>query len=262
MDLSSPSGVEYSLLDCKLRYNVKMPLDFYEVCPKEVAHTFRLLEPWDDRWVRISCGRPWCVRCEGLKMARFRLKIHRYLTHWTPSHLWLLTRSVRNSYSIKVGFDSLHETVKRLTEQKKKKSSHLEHDKITHFIGTYEVKHKLDTGFNVHQHYIIGTEHDRLDYKALHSEWNKAAGYQAHLNVEKIDYGIGGAINYISAYISKGIWGGLTPEMAYWNQSQLFGRHRIRTKQKTAVVPVLDPLRCFCCKTEYSSCNQGHVFPE
>ncbi len=232
-----------------------MPLEFYENCAKDVVHTFRMLEPWSDKWVRVSCGRPWCVPCEALKMARFRAKIHRYLNHWNPPYLWLLTRSVKNSMELPFGFDKLHATIRKLLNN----NSSVEHHKITHYIGTYEVVHSLNTGWNVHQHLIIGTEDGYLDFKKLHAEWDTAAGYKAHLDVRLINYGVGGAINYISKYISKGIWGGLSPEMAYWNRKDLFGRHRIRTKQSTAVFVKVDPLRCFCCKTKYRDCNQGHV---
>ncbi len=199
--------------------------------------------------------------CEKLKMLRFRAKIHRYLNQYNPPHLWLLTRSVRNNQELKDAFDKLHFAVKRLTDANKNNAKN-EHNKITHYIGTYEVKHKLDKGWNVHQHLIIGSEHDHLDYKKCHVEWNFAAGYEAHWNCEKITYGVGGAINYISAYISKGIWGGLSPEMAYWNRNDLFGRHRIRTKQGTAVNKPVDPLRCYCCRTLYRDCVFGHVIPE
>ncbi len=259
-DLGLPSGVKYSLSDCKLQYVVEMPLEYYEVCPKDVVHTFRMLEPWDDKWVKVGCGRPWCVPCEALKMARFRAKIHRYLNHWEPPYLWLLTRSNKNAQHLPYAFDKLHSAVKQLAQQNKT-AVKTEHNKISHYIGTYEVKHALDTGFNVHQHLIIGTEHDYLDFQQLHKEWDLASGYKAHLDVRQIRHGIGGAISYITAYISKGIWGGLSTEMAYWQRKALFGRHRIRTKLRTAVFLRVDPLRCFCCKTEYRNCNQGHVLP-
>ncbi len=203
-DLGLPSGVEYTLTD-QLIYKLQMPLEYYESCAKDVVHTFRMLEPWADKWVRVACGRPWCVPCEILKMARFRAKIHRYLNHWNPTYLWLLTRSVKNSMELPFGFDKLHNTIRKLLNN----NAMTEHRKITHYIGTYEVVHSLRTGWNVHQHLIIGTEDGFLDFKKLHKEWDVAAGYKAHLDVRLIHYGIGGAINYISSYIAKGIWGGV-----------------------------------------------------
>ncbi len=259
MSLGLPYGVEYWIdREEGLHYITKMPLEFYEECVAGAVHSFRMFEPWEDVFTKVTCGRPWCDRCETLKMWRFRKKIHIYLNYHKPKFLWMLTRSTVNMQHLKDGFDDLHKAIRRLSYGMKDYRDY-EHNKINHYIGTYEVKHKIVEGFNVHQHLILGTDVARLDYKKLHAEWDAAVGYAAHLDVQIVNHGVGGAINYITAYISKGLWGGLSAQMAYWNRSILFGRHRIRTKQKTVPPRTVDPVRCYCCSSDWRSCNAGHI---
>ncbi len=253
--MGSLLGVKYSLTHCELRYILDMPLEYFDVCDgRDVIHTFRMMPEYEDRWARHLCSKPWCASCYAVRQGRLKLKIHRYLIYRDDPHLWFLTRSVKNSTSLKQAFDSLHATIATFTKNKK---TQFRQD-VRSYIGTYEIVHSLKTGFNLHQHLIIGTEVDRLDYKQYSADWSNAAGYTAHHNVAQLR-SPGAAIQYLSSYITKGFWGGLSQEMTYWNRSVLFGRHRIRTKQRTAPPKMSDPDRCFCCKTWYRDCNFGHV---
>ncbi len=233
-----------------------MPFDFYEDCPmKGYVHVFRLMEPYEDTLVSARCSRPWCSRCEVLRVQAMRLKIHRYLIHNQPKAMWLWTRSVRNNISLRNAWNMLHDAAHNFSVQRRE-TDHYFHGVITCWIGTYEIKYKADTGFNIHQHFIIGANAERLDYAGINHHWDRAAGYRAHSDFSHIVKGIGGAVNYVSKYISKGFWGGLTSEEAFEYRQTLKGRNRIISMRGT-IPPALSKGYCFCCQGPFRECNKG-----
>ncbi len=140
-----------------------LSMEYYEPCPApEFGHVFKLMgPPFDDIWVRMLCSRPWCPNCEPVRVWRMRIKIHKYLIHNNPKNLWLVTRSVRNEARLIDGFRTLHECNQTFNNQIKEPGQHPFHGFVTSSIGTYEVTYKYNTGYNVHQHIIIGSHADK-----------------------------------------------------------------------------------------------------
>lgn len=235
------------------------PEEFYLPCPMEDqhGHVFKPFgPPFDDLWIKMLCSRPWCSTCERVKMWRLRRKLHKYLSHNKPKHLWLWTRSVRNESRLVDAFRTLHHCNNNFAKQKDKDPHHPYHSVVTSYIGTYEITWHYFKGYNLHQHLIVGADAEYLNYSGIDKCWSAAAGYSAHSDLKRIEYGIVGAINYVSKYISKGFWGGLSPEKTYDVRHTLFRRSRVYTKRGT-VPPASTQGYCFCCHVPYRSCMLG-----
>lgn len=180
-----------------------------------------------------ACARPWCGKCESIRVWRIRHRIHKYLEHHRPMRSWLVTKSVKNEFRLRDAFTYLHYTNNRWTTLCRR----LENNPlkvVTCWIATYEITWKQSTGYHLHQHAVVGTNGERLDYALMHILWNKAAGYKAQLDFRQIG-DVRGAVDYISKYISKGCWGGLSRGRAYQMRDTLFGRNRVVCKHGTAV---------------------------
>ncbi len=239
------------------------PEEFYEDCPYAnwKGHVFKNLgPPFDDRWVKMLCSRPWCLECEPHRVWRLQRKIKSYLSAVDSAcrNYWLVTRSVRNEDRLTDAFRTLHLAAKIFLEQKN--SPHPFHDVVKIWIGTYEVTYHYNTGYNLHQHFIVGADVDKLDYKNIGICWSLAAGYQAHWDARKVTYGRKGAISYIAKYISKGLWGGLDDRQAYLVKDTLFRRKRIITKRGTAVSEKTQGF-CWCCQNDFPQCIKGLDYP-
>ncbi len=209
-------------------------------------------------WVKARCSAPWCSRCEGLRCSAIKRKINQYLDYHNPPHLWFVTRSVRNDLSLKRAFDDLHHVNHNFVTQKDKSATHPWHSNAEFWIGTYEITWTRQKGYNVHQHLIVGSTNDYMDYTDLKKRWSQAAGYPAHFDVTKIEHGIVGAIRYLSGYLGnglKGSWGGLDLNRAYREHRTLFKRNRIVTKRGTVPPQSRAGFR-ICCMSPESVCNR------
>ncbi len=238
--------------------------EYYEPCPyvEDIdGHVFKYREePYEDMWVKFLCSRPWCERCAPFRMWRLRQKIHKYLIHNHPSHMWFVTRSVRNERSLKKAFETLHAANQAFDKQKKNDPHHPYHSRVTAWIGTYEITWKYKTGYNLHQHLIIGSEDDRIEYKAVGECWSRAVGYTAQFHMEKIKHGVSGAVGYVSSYISKGYWGGLQREVTFKERLVLKGRNRSTSMRGT--IPPSFPLGYYlCCRSDHGNCEHMELNP-
>ncbi len=224
-------------------------------CPAGYVHVFDYLEPTDEVWVPQACSRPWCLRCEPIRVHRLGRKLRAYL-EGNPGKLWLVTRSVRNCPALTAAFNTLRYTQKRfniLAADRRLKTHPFRVAKA--WVAVTEITHDLSTGFNVHEHMLWVTDQGvRLDYAELHHYWDKAAGYPAQLNVVELR-SIHGGVSYVAKYLSKGIWGGLSSGRAYLNRVALKGRNRINSKRGT-IPKRLRTGKVFCCTAECSQeCN-------
>ncbi len=243
-------------------YIKDLPDEFYHDCPyaSQAGHVFKLMgPPFEDLWVKMLCSRPWCLPCGDIRIWRMRLKIHKYLKYHNKKNLWLWTRSVRNEGRLVDAFRTLHECNQRFNTEVKDRPEHAYH-KVETSIGTYEITYNYYRGYNLHQHIILGSDVDRIEYGYLRQKWNEAAGYKAVGDFVKIKFGGVAAGNYLVKYISKGIWGGLTPERAYLVKDTLFRRNRITTKRGTAP-PLTTKGYCFCCHAIEGDCVRGLYIP-
>ncbi len=161
------------------------------------------------------------------------------------NHLWIVTRSVRNTPELVSSFNSLRAAQQAFAKQSNWDESHpLREAQI--WIATTEVKYSDQTGYNVHEHMIWGTKKSRMDFHKFHDCWDRAAGFQgAHINVRRV-HDARHAVNYVAKYLSKGIWGGLSSGRAYQVRAGLKGRNRIQSKRGT-VPPKAGSRFCLCC---------------
>ncbi len=220
-------------------------------CQLGVIHLLSRADVADQIFVPQICSRPWCGKCEVLRIWRLRHRIFKYLEHHRPVRLWMVTRSVRNDFRLIDAFADLHRANKQYLWWNRRIENNPE-GRIFCWIGTYEITYSLSTGYNLHQHRIVGTNGLGLDYTLMHTLWDKAAGYHAQLNFKKID-DVPGAIDYISKYIAKGCWGGLSRGRAYQVRETLRGRNRIMCKHGTAVSPRMATFYV-CCLAEDKNC--------
>ncbi len=223
-------------------------------CHASFVHVLSRAAVEDQLWIRQVCSRHWCSPCEQLRSWRMEHRINKYMECHQPGTVWMITRSVRNDYSLQRAFDDLHEANRRFYLYCKRRRYN-PWAPIYCWIATYEIKYDPFTGYNLHQHLLVGTRNEMLDYPALHDVWDTAAGYRAHLNFKPV-WDFAGAARYISKYISKGCWGGLSRGRAYLVRETLKGRNRITTKHGTAVATDF-PRFYLCCFPPDKMCHTG-----
>ncbi len=222
----------------------------YELIPEEdllcengYVHVFDGEDPTDNLWVQSVCSRPWCSRCEPIRVWRLRRKMEKYLEWHSPKHLWIVTRSVRNEPELVTSFNTLRAA--QVAFAKSNKVDHHSFRFAQHWIATTEITYTHWKGYNVHEHMIWGTESARLPFKDFHVWWDRAAGFEgAHINIVKVQDSRH-AVNYVAKYLSKGVWGGLSVGRAFLLRKALKGRNRINTKRGT-VLPKKFSGYCLC----------------
>ncbi len=215
------------------------------VCAMGSVHLLNRLKPSDQIYVRSVCSNPWCPGCEPVRVWRIRHRITKYFQYYNPPRQWLLTRSVRNEFRLIDAFATLRETNRGFRDKCNKYREGNPFDVVSHWMGTYEITFSLKKGYNLHQHLILSTQGENIDYGLVHTLWDRAAGYRAHTNFIKLN-DVPHAINYISKYIAKGTWGGLSRGRAWLNRGTLKGRNRVITKHGTAL-GARSPMYYLCC---------------
>ncbi len=232
-----------------------IPEDLRE-CEFGYIHVFDGYEPSVECWVKSTCCRPWCAQCEPRRVWKLQQKIMKYLDHNSTggSHLWLVTRSVRNSSALVAAFNSLRAAQVAFTKQRVRDPRH-PLNLASAWIATTEVKYDARSGFNVHEHMIWVTKSARMDFKYFHETWDRAAGFVgAHINIVRLN-DPRHAANYVAKYLSKGSWGGLSRGRAYLLRGALRGRNRIQSKRGTLPPKEISGF-CFCCSINTASgCN-------
>ncbi len=219
-------------------------------CDQSFIHVFDSNNPDDEFHVQATCSRPWCLRCEPVRVWRLQRKITKYLEYHNTEykHLWLVTRSVRNTSEFRTSIDHLRAAQVAFTKQCSGTRSPDHPLRLAKFwIATTEVKYSGRSGYNVHEHMIWGVDSSWIPLKEFHVYWDRAAGFGgAHINVVKLN-DIRHGSNYIAKYLSKGVWGGLASGRAYILREELKGRNRIQTKRGTIVKKPLGGAYQYCC---------------
>ncbi len=226
-------------------------------CEMPFVHLFEMMDPSEQLWIRSRCSKPWCLTCEPAKVWRLQVKIRKYLDYHDCTHYWLITRSVRNEPEIFTAFNTFNDARQKFVKQVRDHKDH-PYRVAEKWISTTEITHSLDTGFNVHEHIIWGSNSRfRIDFALLHKYWDRAAGFKgAHINVSRLADAEHGA-NYIAKYFKKEglVWGGLSSGRAYLNRGVLKGKNRIQSKRGT-LPPQMHGDYCFCCLVGFAKdCN-------
>ncbi len=213
------------------------------VCANGFVHLLRIMDPAEQLWVKSCCSRQWCEPCEYVRVMRMRQRITHYLNFHNPRHLWMVTRSIRNHWSLAVCFDQL-QTVNRHFVIADSRLNEPVWRNIPYWVGTYEITYG-NSGYNLHEHLIVGSNNGKIDYEMLRSLWARAAGYKAMMHFVKLN-DTEHAVNYIAKYIAKGCWGGLSRGRAYLVRDTLRGKNRLVRKRGT-VPSMVERGFCLCC---------------
>ncbi len=225
------------------------------VCAPAFVHMLSRGDVSDQLWVRQVCSRPWCAPCEQYRTWRMEHRITQYMDYHQPQRIWMMTKSIKNEFRLIDAFGGLHECNRRFTMYDNAPSWGVT-KQVFCWIATYEITYSERTGYHLHQHALIGTRGEDIPYGDWHNLWDTAAGYGAQLHFKEL-YDRKGAIAYISKYISKGCWGGLSRGRAYMVRSVLSGRNRIVTKHGTAVSGPDFPRFYLCCLPSDKRCASG-----
>ncbi len=221
-------------------------------CTPHYVHVIANNAPEYQYYLRSVCSRSWCGPCEKMRTWRYRNRIASYLSHQAEviggvRHWWFLTRSVRNAKNPRIAFDTFLRTKRKFHMHIQKEWHPFHHAQA--WIGVQEITHDLATGYNLHQHVLVGSQRKfQLDPLKIRDRWSDAAGYSAMSHMVRMDTRIG-AVAYLGKYISKATWGGLSRGRAYAIRKTLKGRNRIQMKPRTG--PPKSPLPGFvmCCAT-------------
>ncbi len=248
-------------------------LDLWDLVPsweREPEHNFLHLIAYTDPkyqyYLRGACSRPWCDQCEKQRLWRYRNRIAAYLaynrvergvTKW-----WFLTRSIRNSHNLRSAFSEFNHV---------RKAFHNNYRRETHpwsgvraFIGVIEITYSHRTGYNLHQHMLVGAHDFRhVDRDRVGKLWSTLAAGMTDkpgmTHMPRMDNDIG-ATAYVTKYISKGAWGGLSRGRVYMVRAELKGRNRIQCMVRTS--PGAPPKQGFvmCCVTaDHGSCQRDVI---
>ncbi len=197
-------------------------------------------------------------------------RIGKYVDHHQAEGVdnwWFLTRSVKNHWSLLTAFRSLRENQRRFHSNSNRRSHPF--NRVEAYVGVTEITHTAKNGYNVHQHMLLGSRETKLDYSAIHDRWNSVTKfitavempYKAHINIKRMDQEKG-AIRYMTKYISKGSWGGMSRGRVYMERNSLKGRNRIRFMRNTlpkVLTKALDPFFIMCCQSEGKNCARAEV---
>lgn len=167
---------------------------------------------------------------------------------WDLDRTWMLTRSVRNSDDIYKADYDLKKARERFRNHSRQGKEHEQHPwlDVKDWVGVTEIKRSSGRdGWNIHDHILISSETDRLPYSDWHRSWKRAAhDGAAHLDLQRVE---GDAISYMAAYLSKGLWGGMTQDQAYWHRDFLRGRRFLRRKRGSSPNQVIPTGWSQCC---------------
>ncbi len=201
----------------------------------------------------------WCSPCEQIRIYHIKKKLKEFLKANPVPYRWLFIFSTRNRNTIGAAYTSLLGCWKAFIDQSRAKGR--EWAKAVDYIGTYEITHSLSKGFNVHFHVVVGTI-VKLNWKAIHEDWNRACGEPSHFNVAqskpiKSNLAI---VNYVAKYLLKAFWGGLSPEQMFYNRTFLKGKNRIkRSRGSNKWIPE-GPAHTYCCASRHrNECNHPHI---
>ncbi len=214
------------------------------ICEASYVHLLSRSDVAEQCHVRSVCSHPWCAPCEEIRVWRLQNKIKRYLEYHSPERVWMVTKSVRNTFRLSDAFRNLHLCNNKFTTACRRAPDN-PLSVISCWIATYEITFSLKTGYHLHQHALMGTNGEKLDYAVWHRLWDQAAMYKAQLHFVQVRE-VESAANYVGKYISKGTWGGLSRGRAYLVGDTLYGRNRIVTKQGSSL-PRRFPRFYLCC---------------
>ncbi len=219
---------------------------------REPDHAFVHLLAWRDPryqyWIPGACSRPWCDPCERQRLGRYRNRIEKYISYHEDRGLskwWFLTRSIRNSHNPWAAFNEFI-AVRKLFQAHVFRDTHPFH-LVRAWVAMSEMTYSMRTGYNLHQHMLLGTKKwSDLNKEDLHGEWTKAAGRTSMSHLKRMHNRVG-AVAYVTKYISKGSWGGISRGRVYLIRDELKGRNRIQFMPRT--LPPKDPPSGFmlCC---------------
>ncbi len=232
-------------------------------CEQQYVHVVAGADPRYQYQLAALCSRSWCASCEKTRTWRYRNRIANYVTNEErvtggTRHWWFLTRSVRNDMSARLAFDEF-------LVAKRKFHMHVSQpwhpfNKVTSWIGTQELVYNPKTGYNLHQHMLVGAQRRYdVDRDRVGERWNDVVGYDAMTHLVRMDTQIG-AIAYLGKYISKATWGGLSRGRAYMIRDTLKGRNRIQKKPGTGPTEVIDSGFLICCvNADGRSCQRDAI---
>ncbi len=231
-------------------------------CESRWVHVFDTFDPEDELRVAQVCSRPWCSNCEPVRVWRLQRKIMKYLDYHETQfkHLWMVTRSVRNTPEVVSAFNSLRAAQRAFTKSASGDRGKDHPLRLARFwIATTEIKYSHRTGYNVHEHMIWGVNQSWRPLTAFHKYWDRAAGFTgAHINVVKLEDSRHAA-NYVAKYLSKGVWGGLSSGRAYLLRNALKGKNRIQTKRGTIMSKPITKYQYCCSSITTAECSNEYV---
>jgi len=184
-----------------------------------------------------------------------RDKIIRYLEHYRESGDWFfVTRSIRNDMSLQEAFNDLRVAQNRFTVYARDEKRH-PWNNTKAWIAVSEITYSSRTGYNLHQHALVSFSRKRRKgwKRSLYDTWNKSAGYSAVFNIQEL-IDPERAAAYISKYMSKATWGGLSRGRSYLCRDTLKGRNRITRKRGTGS-PKLKSDFILCCLPPSDYCS-------
>lgn len=210
-------------------------------------------------WVNPTCSLPWCPDCEPSRCNRIRMKIGRWINHWQPENLFMVTISTKPGWTFNSTWNKFNGAKRNL----RKSDTWREH---VRYMGVNEIKRTSGGQFNLHQHRLIQTSGPWLPFKEMGAAWKKAAGrndahFQVARNPDTGDYLISpeAAKAYLSKYLSKDFWGGLSRLQAFRFATGLRNRHRTETSHGSHVPNESEYV--ICCSDPDRFCNQGFLNP-
>ncbi len=204
-------------------------------------------------WVRARCRRYDCIHCEMSKVNR----LARRLAAWAVgpqepgTRYRLFTFSEKNLLLLVSAVSSLETSWRAFLHTVHRVRGHPWH-LVERWARWIEVT-EGDNGFNAHLHVIVGTR-KRVDWKALHTRWDRATGSKSMFHSTGLmDPEI--AARYAASYAKKDsgkFWGGLRQRSMTRYGRGLKGKIRVSWSHGTAPqVPSGDGFYC---------CGNGDLF--
>ncbi len=232
-------------------------------CDLDWVHLFNGQTLTNDIFVRQHCWKPWCIGCERARVWRMRDRILKYIDHWgQPLDQWyFMTRSVQTDHGLHCAFNALRAVQQREREWLKDPYwSENPMNFLNAWVQVTEITYNWKSGYHVHLHMIACSQirwgKDQL--RQLHALWNKSARLEAaQLHVSPV-HDIKGVAAYLSKYMQKQTWGGLSRGRAYMVRESLKGRNRIAFKRGTAL-PRPDRGYLLCCLPPTDYCGNPGV---
>ncbi len=239
-------------------------------CDHHWIHVLRYTKPQEQFWLPAVCSRPWCYSCEAIRTSRMSNRIGKYVDHHQAEGVdnwWFLTRSVKNHWTLLGAFRSLRDAQRRF-HSNSNRPSHPFHS-VEAYVAVTEITYGERSGYNVHQHMLLGSRGELIPYARIRDRWSSVTKfssadglpYRAHVSIKRMDQ-TKGAIRYMTKYITKGSWGGMSRGRVYLVRNSLKGRNRIRFMRDTlpkVLTRALDPFFIMCCTSEGRNCARADV---